>query len=108
MEMYIKSDHEHFLKEYESTTDKIQVNLNVIKRNDKLVVDQQQKNELIQIQIAVTDEKVILQDRQHTRCDILVKEANDKRRQLGQTNDRVKLQIEAYNQHLIIERERLA
>lgn len=45
--MYIKSDHEHFLKEYESTTDKIQVNLNVIKRNDKLVVDQQQKNELI-------------------------------------------------------------
>lgn len=70
LEQYKRRDHEHFLMRAQEATEKIEHNHAVIKRNDKLIVDLQQKNELIQIGIAVTDEQIQGREKETSRLDI--------------------------------------
>ena len=70
LEQYKKREHEHFLMRYQEATEKIEHNHAVIKRNDKLIVDLQQKNELLQIGIAVTDEQIQGREKETSRLDI--------------------------------------
>ena len=54
----------------------------VIKRQDKLIVDLQQKNEVCQIAIAATEEEVLKRYNERTALQIRLKELDDNRKQL--------------------------
>lgn len=49
----------------------------MIKRNDKLIVDLQQKNEVCQISIAATEEEVHKRYNERTALQLRVKELED-------------------------------
>lgn len=61
----------------------IEENKAVIKRQDKLIVDLQQKNEVCQIGIAQTEEEVMKRYNERTALQIRLKELEDNRKQLG-------------------------
>jgi len=60
----------------------LEENKAVIKRQDKLIVDLQQKNEVCQIAIAQTEEEVHKQFRERSALQIRLKELEDNRKAL--------------------------
>lgn len=60
----------------------IEENKAVIKRQDKLIVDLQQKNEVCQIAIANTEEEVLKKYNERTALQIRLKELEDNRKTL--------------------------
>lgn len=61
----------------------IDENKAVIKRQDKLIVDLQQKNEVCQINIAATEEEVHKRYNERTELQIRLKELEDNRKSLS-------------------------
>ena len=57
----------------------INENRGIIKRQDKLIVDLHEKNELCMIRIAHTDEEVLKENRNMTKLEMQIKEIQDKR-----------------------------
>ena len=62
---------------------KIDENKAVIKRQDKLIVDLQQKNEVCQIGIAQTEEEVLKRFNERTALQVRLKELDDNRKTLS-------------------------
>ncbi len=80
----------------------IEENKAVIKRQDKLIVDLQQKNEVCQINIAQMEEEVLKRYNERTELQIRLKELEDNRKQLssGVTVMQSKIaDFNAYNNH---------
>ncbi len=65
----------------------INENRAIIKRQDKLIVDLHEKNELCMIRIAHTDEEVQKENRNMTKLEMQIKEIQDKRQQYSMGND---------------------
>lgn len=71
----------HFRRQEEANR-RLTENSAVIKRNDKLIVDLQQKNEVCQISIAATEEEVHKRFNERTALQLRVKELEDQRKDL--------------------------
>lgn len=61
----------------------LEENKSVIKRQDKLIVDLQQKNEVCQIAIAQTEEEVLKRYNERTALQIRLKDLEDNRKTLS-------------------------
>lgn len=89
----------------------IDENKAVIKRQDKLIVDLQQKNEVCQINIAQMEEEVLKRYNERTELQIRLKELEDKRKQLSSGVSVMQSKIadfNAYNNHqTLLEQERM-
>ena len=68
----------------------------VIKRQDKLIVDLQQKNEVCQIAIAQTEEEVLKRYNERTALQIRLKELEDNRKQLTANIETMNGKISAF------------
>ena len=68
----------------------------VIKRQDKLIVDLQQKNEVCQIAIAQTEEEVLKRFNERTALQIRLKELEDNRKQLSSGIDTMQGKIQEF------------
>ena len=83
----------------------------VIKRQDKLIVDLQQKNEVCQIAIAQTEEEVNKRFNERTALQIRLKELDDNRKQLNSNittmNGKITEFVSYRNYQTQIEQERL-
>ena len=75
----------------------IEENKAVIKRQDKLIVDLQQKNEVCQIGIAQTEQEVLKRYNERTALQIRLKELEDNRKQLSTNIDVMNGKINEFN-----------
>lgn len=80
----------------EQAKKKMAENKAVIKRQDKLIVDLQQKNEVCQIAIAQTEEEVLKRYNERTALQIRLKELEDNRKQLTANIDTMNGKITAF------------
>ena len=86
----------------------IEENKAVIKRQDKLIVDLQQKNEVCQITIAQTEQDVIKRQGERSALHVRLKELEDYRRDYDGNINLMERKLKAYREHLIIEQQREA
>lgn len=75
----------------------------IIKRQDKLLVDLHQKNELCQITIADNEERVQQQQREINRLDMTLRETIDKRLAVAKQVDHMRDQINTFRTHKLVE-----
>ena len=80
---------------------KVEDQRNIIKRQDKLIVDLQQKNEVCQIRIAQTEEDIHKKTREASTLEMKMKEIADKRKQLGTGIGKMEQQLRAYREFLV-------
>ena len=97
---------EQMQNKYNDKTEKakkmIEENKAVIKRQDKLIVDLQQKNEVCQIGIAQTEEEIHKRYNERTALQIRLKELEDNRKQLTENISTMNSKIQqfcAYNNY---------
>jgi len=81
----------------------IEENKAVIMRQDKLIVDYQQKNEVCQVTIAQTEEDVLKKHNERTALQVRLKELEDHRRDYDGNINLMGRKLKAYRQHLITE-----
>lgn len=78
-------------------------NTAIIKRQDKLMVDLQQKNEVCQITIAANEETVQLQHRDISSLDMRLREIGDKRGVVNKHISQMQDQISLFRKYKLIE-----
>ena len=83
----------------------IEENKAVIKRQDKLIVDLQQKNEVCQIAIAQTEEDVQKRTREKNQLELRMQELDDKRKNLGEGIRVMEGRLVAYRDHITAQQE---
>ena len=81
----------------------IEENKAVIKRQDKLIVDLQQKNEVCQITIAQTEEDTLKRANERTALQVRLKELEDFRRNYDGNINLMERKLKAYREHIIAE-----
>ena len=86
----------------------IEENKAVIKRQDKLIVDLQQKNEVCQITIAQTEEDALKRSGERTALQVRLKELEDFRSNYDGNINLMERKLKAYREHLIAEQQREA
>ena len=97
-------------KKYSQKSDQakkmIEENKAVIKRQDKLIVDLQQKNEVCQIGIAQTEQEVLKRYNERTALQVRLKELEDNRKQLSQNIDVMNGKINEFNAYTCYQMEK--
>ena len=89
-----------FEQQFTIASKMINENRGIIKRQDKLIVDLHEKNELCMIRIAHTDEEVLKENRNMTKLEMQIKEIQDKRQQYSMGNNNMHQQLAFYRQSL--------
>ena len=84
----------------------IEENKAVIKRQDKLIVDLQQKNEVCQIGIAQTEQEVLKRYNERTALQVRLKELEDNRKQLAENIDVMNGKINEFNAYTVYQMQR--
>ena len=84
----------------------IDENKAVIKRQDKLIVDLQQKNEVCQIGIAQTEQEVLKRYNERTALQVRLKELEDNRKQLSTNIDVMNGKINEFNSYTVYQMQR--
>ena len=77
----------------------VEENRAIIKRQDKLTVDLQQKREICSIKEAQIEEEVQKQKRVTTDLEMKIKEINDQRGDLNQGISKMESQLRAFREH---------
>lgn len=78
----------------------IEENKLVIKRQDKLIVDLQQRNELSQNAVTVTQDQVSYQNKEKDLLEIKMQELNDQRNYFHGSIGTLKERIDTYRSYL--------
>ena len=90
-------------KEVSRALQMIEENKAVIKRQDKLIVDLQQKNEVCQVTIAQTEEQVLKKHNERTALQVRLNELEGLRRDYDSNINLMGRKLKAYREHLITE-----
>ena len=97
---------ENFERRFDNAVKTVEENRNIIKRQDKLIVDLQQKNEVCQIRITQTEEDIHKKNRETSTLEMKMKEIADKRKQLGTGISKMEQQLRAYREYLVFQQQR--
>lgn len=84
----------------------IEENKAVIKRQDKLIVDLQQKNEVCQIGIAQTEQEVLKRYNERTALQVRLKELGDNRKRLSENIDVMNGKINEFNAYTVYQMQK--
>lgn len=90
-----------FEQKFENARRTIEENREIIKRQDKLIVDLQQKNEVCQIRITQTEEDIHKKNRETSTLEMKMKEIADNRKQLGTGIAKMEKQLRTYREYLV-------
>ena len=81
----------------------IEENKAIIKRQDKLIVDLQQKNEVCQITIAATEDDTLKKQNERSALEVRLKELQDLRSDFDNNNSLMERKLKAYREYYIAE-----
>lgn len=92
-----------FEEKFENARRMVEENRAIIKRQDKLTVDLQQKHEVCSIKEAQIEEEVQKQKRCTTDLEMKIKEITDQRSDLTQGIKKMETQLKAFREHRFLE-----
>lgn len=96
-----------FQKKFDAARIKVEENRAVIKRQDKLIVDLQQKNEVCQIAIAQTEELVQHRAKEASQLEMRLREIADERKGVAAGIGKMEVGIQRFHAHRMAEDKRL-
>ena len=98
-EQRIQQNEEDFILKSEDAITTIQRQNGVIARNEKLIVDMQQKDEMCKIVLATTDQKIIEKNEKTSTLEQRLKEMDDFRSKINGNIEKRVSQVEVFQRY---------